>query len=234
VASWLARPTAATKPIGGCGTGRSTAPGADRPLRRRGRRHRCRPLRSPGWAARGGPRWRPQFSRLVGVRRRAGDRPLPDEGGAGRPGQPDSASSGGVRLGELDRETQAFGLAVPGVRAGVYVERISPTPLLMVVAAGDHLTRPTSLSRPTSGPASPSGWCCCPAAISRPTPGTSTGPAARPATGSSSTWAHGNSGSWRPLVTFHIAHAMALAHRGSVAPLRPAPLTTGLPDGLPP
>jgi fermentation-respiration switch protein FrsA (DUF1100 family) len=106
---------------------------------------------------------------------------------------------------------------------GVYVERISPRPLLMVVAAADHLT-PTDLALEAYQRArEPKRPVLLPAAISRPTPGTSTGPAARPATGSSSTWAHGNSGSWRPLVTFHIAHAMALAHRGSVAPLRPAP-----------
>ena len=87
------------------------APGADRSVRRGGRRHRCHPLCPPGRARRGGPKRRPQLSRLVGVRRRAGDRPLPDEGGAGRPGQPDGAGPGGGPAGRARPGD-------PGLRAG--------------------------------------------------------------------------------------------------------------------
>ena len=54
-----------------------------------------------------------RFPRLVSVRRRAGDRPLPDEGVRVDLASRTVRAQAGVRLGELDRETQAFGLAVP-------------------------------------------------------------------------------------------------------------------------
>ena len=61
------------------------------------------------------PRRRPQRRRQRRLRRRADDRPVADEGHPGRPGS--GARRGpqaGVTWGELDRETQAFGLATTG------------------------------------------------------------------------------------------------------------------------
>ena len=71
----------------------------------------------------------------------------------------------------------------------MYVERISPTPLLMVVAAGDHLT-PADLALETYQRArEPKRLVLLPGGHFEAYTGTSTSPAARPATGSSSTWA---------------------------------------------
>jgi uncharacterized protein len=72
---------------------------------------------------------------------------------------------------------------------GVYVERISPTPLLMVVAAGDHLTPADLALEAYQRAREPKRLVLLPGGHSRPTSGTSTSPPARPATGSSSTWA---------------------------------------------
>ena len=72
-----------------------------------------------------------------------------------------------------------------------YLERISPTPLLIVVAAGDHLT-PSDLALEAYQRArEPKQLVLLPGRpLRRLRRRTSTPPAARPATGSSSTWAH--------------------------------------------
>src|SRR4051794_7921704 len=75
---------------------------------------------------------------------------------------------------------------------GTYLPWISPTPLLMVVAAGDHLTVSGLSIDATSGRASRSGSSSSPAATSTPTWRTSSAPVARPATGSSSTSRRGS------------------------------------------
>ena len=50
-----------------------------------------------------------------------------------------------------------------------YLERISPTPLLMVVAAGDHLTPADLALEAYQRARSRRSWCCCPAGTSTPT-----------------------------------------------------------------
>ena len=61
-----------------------------------------------------GARRRPQRPRLRHERRRPGHRPVGDEGHPRRPGGPHGRAQGGVLWRELDRETQAFGLATTG------------------------------------------------------------------------------------------------------------------------
>ena len=70
--------------------------------------------RDQGLRALGQGRW-PQRRRQRRQRRRTGHRPLADARRARRPGDRGwRASQGGATWGDVDRETQLFGLAVPG------------------------------------------------------------------------------------------------------------------------
>ena len=79
----------------------------------RGRRHKLGKLRPRERPARGGARRRPQRRRHRHGRRRPADRPLPDEGIKVDPERRTVRVEPGVTIGELDRKTQAFGLAAP-------------------------------------------------------------------------------------------------------------------------
>ena len=67
---------------------------------------------------------------------------------------------------------------------GVYLPWISPTPLLLMVAVGDHLVPSELAIAAFDRRTSPRSSSSCPAGISTPTPWASRLPAARPGTGS--------------------------------------------------
>ena len=88
-------------------------PGADRPLRGRGRRRRrgqLRPRKRPGHRD---PRRRPQRRRARQRRRRADDRPLRAEGHRVDPDARTVTIGGGCLLREVDAATHEHGLATP-------------------------------------------------------------------------------------------------------------------------
>ena len=89
-------------------------PGADRALRRRGRRHRRREVRQGDRPPGRGARRRAQLPRPLGLRRRHRHRPGADEGHPGRPGR--RARRGPRRAccwGSSTARRRQFGLAAP-------------------------------------------------------------------------------------------------------------------------
>ena len=102
----------ATRRRAASGTAPSTGGRPDRPLRRRRRRPRGGPLRQGARPAGLGPRRWARGGRACGRRRRADDRPVALKA-IRRPAAGTVRAAGGVLLGELDRATQRFGLAVP-------------------------------------------------------------------------------------------------------------------------